>query len=514
MELARLVQTWSELKGTRSRLRKTALLSEVLQEAEPDEVPLVVAYLSAQLPQGKIGLGYAAVRKAMQSLGDATDGSVDVVQVDRTFDAIPREVGKGSAARRLGHLRGLLDRVSTDERSFLAGLILGELRQGASEGVMCDAIAEASGVESPKVRRAFMLSGDLSRVATIALGPRPDDLDALRVEVFVPLRPMLAQPAADVQSAIEEHGDGELLFEYKLDGARIQAHKQGDEVRVFSRALNEVTESVPEVVEAVRSLRANTLILDGEAIALREDGRPEPFQTTMRRFGRRRDVETLRRSLPLRVFFFDILYQDGEERIDLPLSVRRERMNTLLPDAQRPPGLVTADLDAADAFWARAIHDGHEGVMAKSLTSLYEAGSRGAQWLKLKPAHTLDLVIVAAEWGSGRRQGWLSNLHLAAYDPESDGFVMLGKTFKGLTDELLEWQTSELLGLEVERDGHVVHVAPDRVVEIAFNDVQQSPRYPGGLALRFARVKRYRPDKTPREADTIETVRAIHEGGT
>jgi DNA ligase-1 len=507
MKLAQLVEVWSALRKTRSRNEKTTLLADLLRAASPREVGIVVSYLSGRLRQGKIGLGYAAVRDAAEELPPPDEGGLSIDQVDRTFDTIAAQHGKGSATERHRLLVSMLSSVSEEGRRFLARLILGELRQGASEGLMCEAIAKASSVSAEEVRRAFMLSGDLPRVTEAAIARGESGLREIKVTLFVPLRPMLAQPTDDIQTALETLGDA--LFEYKLDGARIQAHKRGSEVRVYSRALNEVTRSLPEVVDVVQRLSADSLILDGEALAFRPDGRPHPFQTTMRRFGRRRDVDALRRELPLSVYFFDLLYLDDESLIDEPLRHRLARMDGLLSDEARPMAVVTREPEDAEALWSRAMDAGHEGLMAKALGSSYEAGNRGARWLKIKPAHTLDLVIIGAEWGSGRRKGWLSNLHLAAYDAERDDFVMLGKTFKGLTDALLDWQTKELLARETGREDHVVHVEPALVVEIAFNDVQESPRYPGGLALRFARVKRYRPDKSPREADVIETVREI-----
>ena len=511
MDLGRLVEVWSALRQTSSRKRKTALIAGLLGESAPTEAGLVVHYLSGKLPQGKIGLGYAMIRKVFSTEVDALESRLSLIELNDTFELIGQQQGKGSGARREQLLQNIVVSLSASQRDFLAGLILGELRQGASEGLMCEAVAEAASVPADDVRRAYMLCGDLARVAEVAFEQGSQGLSGFRVVPFVPLRPMLAQPAADVHEALDQLG--QALFEYKLDGVRIQAHKSGSEVRVYSRALNEVTPSVPEVVEAVQKLPARSLILDGEAIALRSDGRPHPFQTTMRRFGRRRDVAALREALPLSVYFFDLLWIDGESLIDLALEERLNRMRSALPDDLRPPRVVTREPEAAEVLWSRAISNGHEGLMAKALDSHYEAGSRGAQWLKLKPAHTLDLVVIAAEWGSGRRRGWLSNLHLAAYDPEHDRFVMLGKTFKGLTDELLEWQTKELLAREITRDEYVVHVRPELVVEIAFNEVQQSPRYPGGFALRFARVKGYRPDKDPRSADVFETVREIHANG-
>jgi DNA ligase-1 len=508
MDLARVVATWEALRLTRSRKRKTTLLADLLREAEPDEVGLVVSYLSGRLGQGKVGLGYAAVRKVAESVPTAEGQSLPLEAVNANFDAIAGRKGPGSMAERERLLRSMFESVSEPERRFLARLILGELRQGASEGLMCEAIAEAASAPVEEVRSAFMLCGDLPRVAKAALDRGSAGLAEFRVEVFVPLRPMLAQPADDVQTALDALG--EALFEYKLDGARIQAHKKGSKVRVYSRALNDVTASVPEVVEVMQELPARSLILDGEALAIRPDGRPHPFQITMRRFGRRRDVKSLRQALPLSVYFFDLLFIDGESLIDALLQERIVRMRQIVPDRLRPPGVLTTEVEEAEVLWSRAIADGHEGLMAKGTSSMYEAGNRGAHWLKLKPSHTLDLVVIAAEWGSGRRQGWLSNLHLGAYDPEADGFVMLGKTFKGLTDAMLEWQTRELLARETKREDYVVHVRPELVVEVAFNEVQQSPRYPGGFALRFARVKRFRPDKEARDADVIATVREIH----
>jgi DNA ligase-1 len=333
-------------------------------------------------------------------------------------------------------------------------------------------------------------------------------LAGFSVRLFQPVLPMLADTAEDEDAALA--AIGEAALEYKLDGARVQVHKAGDDVRVFSRRLNDVTVAVPELVESVRALPARELILDGEAVALRDDGRPHPFQITMRRFGRRLDVERLRAELPLASLFFDLLYQDGSSRMDDPLHGRAAALADAVPQLLRVPRRITASGAAARAFMREALDRGHEGIMAKALDAPYEAGRRGARWLKLKPADTLDLVVLAAEWGHGRRRGWLSNLHLGARDPDAGAFVMLGKTFKGLTDAMLAWQTETLLGLEIGRDGHTVHVRPELVVEVAFNDVQTSPQYPGGMALRFARVKRFRPDKSAAEADTIAAVRALH----
>ena len=355
-----------------------------------------------------------------------------------------------------------------------------------------------------------MLAGDLAPVAIALRTGGPESLDAFGLKVLQPVQPMLADSADGVAEAVSALGDAAL--EYKLDGARIQVHKAGDDIIVFTRALRPVTPAVPEVVEAVRALPARSLILDGEVLALKPDGTPHAFQDTMRRFGRRLDVETLRAELPLAPVFFDMLHVDGDDLLDRPQRKRFAALNELLPTPLVVPHHLSPSADEAAGFLSRALAQGHEGVMAKARDSVYAAGSRGSSWLKVKAVRTLDLVVLAVEWGSGRRQGWLSNLHLGARDPVGGGFVMLGKTFKGLTDAMLVWQTQALLALEVGRDAHVVHVRPELVVEIAFNDIQASPHYPDGMALRFARVKRHRPDKPASEADTIDTVRAIFHG--
>jgi ATP-dependent DNA ligase I len=391
-----------------------------------------------------------------------------------------------------------------EEQDFLGRLIFGELRQGALEGIMVDAIARAAKVPLAAVRRAHLMAGDLIAVATAALTTGEAALGEFGVQLFRPLQPMLAQSAEDVTDALAQLGRG--AFEYKLDGARIQVHKQGSDVRIYSRTLHDVTASVPELVEAVQALPARELVLDGEAIALRADGSPQPFQTTMRRFGRKLDVERLRNELPLRPFFFDALQLDGETLIDRPGSERFSALSSAAPEALLVPRRIIEDAADAEAFLERARAAGHEGLVAKALAAPYDAGRRGSSWLKVKFTETLDLVVLAVEWGHGRREGWLSNLHLGARDPRTGAFIMLGKTFKGLTDQLLEWQTREFLQREIGRDQWTVHVRPEVVVEIAFDDIQASPRYPGGVALRFARVKRYRPDKPASEADTIDRV--------
>ena len=506
MLLAEIAQASADVAGTSSRLAKIGRLADCLARAAPAEVRPAVSYLSGVLPQGTIGVGWAALRELPPPAGEP---SLELLEVDATFARIAEARGAGSQARRREELDALFGRATGPEQEFLTGLLLGGLRQGALEGVMTEAIAKTSGLPAPAVRRALMLCGDLGETAEAALGGGTDALSLFRLEVLRPVQPMLAQTAADVGQALERVHPASI--EWKLDGARIQAHRLGDEVRVFTRNLADITERVPEVVERVRELPAEALILDGEAIALREDERPEAFQVTMSRFGSRVDVERLRKEVPLSPFFFDCLHLDGEDLLDRPAGERIAAVDALLPQALRVPRVETDDADEGARFLADALARGHEGVMVKALGAPYEAGRRGAGWLKVKVAHTLDLVVLAVEWGSGRRRGKLSNIHLGARDP-AGGFVMLGKTFKGMTDEMLAWQTERLLELETGREGHVVHVRPELVVEIAFDGVQASSRYPGGLALRFARVKGYRPDKRADEADTIDTVRAIHAG--
>jgi len=507
--LHELVQTSRRLAETRGRLAKIELIAALLKRTGPEEIEIATAFLSGSLRQGRIGIGYATLQAAKRE--HAADGpTLDLARVDTTLQRLADTTGKGSAQTKERLLGELFARGTADEQEFLLRLIIGELRQGALEGLVTEAVARAAGLEAEAVRRATMLAADLGRVARAALTQGAAGLTAFRVELFHPLQPMLAQAADDVTDALARLGNGQAAFEYKLDGARIQVHKAGDEVRVFSRELNDVTPAVPEVVEAVRRLPLTDAILDGEAIAVRPDGTPLPFQVTMRRFGRKLDVERLRAELPLAPFFFDMLYTDGVPLLNEPYTRRFAALAAAVPGEHRVPRIVTSDAAEAGAFFEQAIAAGQEGLMAKALDARYDAGARGAAWLKLKPTHTLDLVVLAAEWGHGRRRGRLSNLHLGARDADTGEFVMLGKTFKGMTDEMLEWQTAKLLELETRRDAHVVYVRPELVVEIAFNGIQASPTYSGGLALRFARVVRYRPDKGPDQSDTIETVRGLH----
>ena len=508
--LAELVSTSTRVARTSSRLVKVRELAGLLGRLGREEIKIGVSYLSGELPQGRIGIGYAAAQAVATEPGPpAGQASLSVAQTDRLLAHLAGIRGSGSAARRAMALSELFSSATAEERTFLIRLLVGELRQGALAGVMVDAIAAASAVAVTEVRRAAMYAQSLGEIALVAMSEGAAALGRFQLALFSPVAPMLAQTATDVEEAMRELGGSEVALEWKLDGARVQAHKEGERVRLYTRALNEITDALPEIVCAVRALPARVLVLDGEAIAYDASGRPHPFQVTMRRFGRRLEVEKLSTELPVRVFFFDCLRVDERSLADRPLRDRADALTAVLPAALRIPRIVTASASEARAFYQAALAAGHEGVMAKALDSPYEAGNRGASWLKIKRAHTLDLVVLAAEWGHGRRTGKLSNLHLGALDRQTGEYVMLGKTFKGLTDSMLVWQTSELLARETHRDRWTVYVRPELVVEIAFSDLQASNRYPGGLALRLARVKRYREDKRAEDADDMEAVRRI-----
>ena len=507
MLLQDIVDVSHSVSQTTSRRAKVELLARCVKRLEAAEVVIGVAYLSGELPQGRIGVGYATVHSARPDVS-AKAATLTLRDVDAAFTRIKSLAGPGSTTQRARMLHDLLSRATQGEQDLIVRLVIGELRQGALEGVMVEAVARAAEIPAAAVRRAVMLTGELKAVAKTALSEGVEGLSALSVRLFRPIQPMLAQSADGVIEALDRLETAGL--EFKLDGARVQIHRSGDDVAVFTRKLRDVTAAVPEVVEAVQKLPIRELILDGEVIALSPNGKPRPFQITMRRFGRKLNIERLRDDLPLTPFFFDCLYLDGSSLLDRPAAERFEALSGLAPASLVIPRTVTGDPAEAEAFLESALAAGHEGVMAKGLDAPYEAGGRGRTWLKVKPAHTLDLAVLAAEWGHGRRRGWLSNLHLGARDPKGGDFVMLGKTFKGMTDEMLAWQTERLLSLEIARDDYAVYVRPELVVEIAFNEIQASSTYPGGLALRFARVKRYRGDKSASDADTIETVQAIY----
>jgi len=507
MLLQNLVQTSSAVAAASSRLAKIGLLADLLRHLAPDEIEIAIGMLSGEPRQGRIGIGYATLWAAKDSPASETP-DLQLIDVDEAFTHIASIKGAGASAARNERLRVLLRRASRTEQDFIVRLLTGELRQGALEAVLVDGVAKASDLSAASVRRAMMMAGSLAPVARAALLTGETGLAAFGIQLFQPVQPMLAQPAGDIDDALSQLGD-DVSLEWKLDGARIQVHKNGDDVRVFTRNLRDVTPAVPEVVRAVRDFAVREAILDGEVIALRSDGAPHPFQVTMQRFGRKLEVERMRAEIPLTPFFFDCLYADGESLVDTSHESRVARLKIVAPGLAVPI-LLRPTPERAQQFLDETLRHGHEGVMVKALGAGYAAGRRGQQWLKVKVARTLDLVILAAEWGHGRRTGFLSNLHLGARDPEHGGFIMLGKTFKGLTDEMLAWQTDKLRSLEISHDRHTVFVRPELVVEIAFNEVQESPQYPGGLALRFARVKSYRQDKSAADADTIDAVREIY----
>ncbi len=504
MLLARLAEISGRVAAASRRLEKIDLLAGLLEQLSRDEVETAVCYLSGRVRQDRIGAGYATLRNA--SAAPASEATLTIGDADRVFDSLAGVRGAGSEAERRRLLGALFARATQAEQGFLARLMLGELRQGALEGVMLEAVAKAARIDAGRVRRAVMMAGDIAAVAAVAMDSGAAGLEHYDIQLFRPVKPMLAQPSEGVEEALGELGEAAL--EMKLDGARIQVHRSGGEVRVFSRALNELTAALPEVVDAARALPAGDLILDGEVIAFAPGGRPQPFQVTARRFGRKADLDRMRAELPLTPVWFDALYLGGP-LIDRAQGDRFAALAEVSPAAHLVPHRTTADPAEAARFLEEALERGHEGIMAKAIGSPYAAGARGASWLKIKKAQTLDLVVLAAEWGSGRRSGWLSNLHLGARDEEKGGFAMLGKTFKGMTDEMLAWQTEELRKIEIARDAHTVYVEPRLVVEIAFADIQISPRYKDGLALRFARVKRYRPDKSAASADTLAMVRKL-----
>jgi DNA ligase 1 len=507
MLLDEIAQTSAAVAETPARLAKIERLAATLRRLLPDEVAVAVDYLSGELPQGSIGIGWASLRDLPPP---ATAPTLPLLEVAEALRRIQAATGRGSQTVRRREVSELFSRATDGERRFLTGLLLGELRQGALEGVMVEAVARATGVPASDVRRAMMLAGDLGEVAAAAAAEGAAGLQRFRLTVLRPVQPMLAQTAVDLRDALARIHPAAM--EWKLDGARVQVHRLGDEVRAFTRNLAEITDRVPEIVEAIGALAVEAVVLDGEAIALRPDGRPHPFQVTLGRFGSRLGIAEMRGSVPLSPFFFDCLHLDGEDLIDRPEAERFAALSSRLPSELTVRRTVVESLAEAEPFMEAALERGHEGVMVKTPGAPYEAGRRGASWLKVKRAHTLDLVVLAAEWGHGRRRGWLSNLHLGARDPRTGEFVMLGKTFKGLTDRMLAWQTERLQQLETHRDAYTVYVRPALVVEVAFDGLQESTKYPGGLALRFARVKGYRPDKGPDDADTIDTVRAIHAG--
>jgi DNA ligase-1 len=500
MLLADVVAASSEVAATSARSAKITRLADLLRAGGAQHAPVLVPWLAGETRQRRTGIGWATLREAPPP---AAETSLTVAEVDAALETAAGLAGAGSTTARRELVHGLFGRATADEQAFLRGLLSGELRQGALEGVMLDAVARAADVPLVAVRRAAMLCGAPAPVAVAAMTAGAKGLEGFRLEVGRPVQPMLAATATSVADALGKLG--EAAVEWKLDGIRVQVHRDGDDVGVYTRSLDEITGRVPEIVSAAKAVPVSTFVFDGEAIALRADGRPRPFQET----GSRTATKGSEPPVGLSWFVFDALHIGGADLLDLPFAERHRALLETVPEPMRVPRIVTASADEAEEFFRETVALGHEGVVVKSLEAPYDAGRRGGSWLKVKPVHTLDLVVLAAEWGHGRRRGWLSNLHLGARDASTGTFVMLGKTFKGLTDELLRWQTEQLLELETSRNEWQVFVRPELVVEIAFDGVQTSPRYPGGVALRFARVLRYRDDKRPDEADTLDTVRAF-----
>jgi DNA ligase-1 len=509
MLLSRLARVSQEVAATSARTRKIELLAELFREAEPDDVPIVIPYLAGRLPQGRLGVGWKVLGRPV---APAAAPTLTVREVDALLTELGKVSGTGSQAERARLVGALLGASTEDEQRFLFGLLTGEVRQGALDAVAVEGLARATEAPPAEVRRAVMLAGSLQTVAGALLADGPGALERFRLTVGRPVLPMLAHSASSVAEAVEKLGA--CAVEEKLDGIRVQVHRDGDTVRVHTRTLDDITDRLPEVTAAARGLEGERFILDGEVISFDDEGRPRSFQETAGRVGSRVDVATAAREVPVSPVFFDVLSVDGRDLLDLPLTERHAELARLVPEPMRVRRTLVSgpgDVGAAEAFLAETLKRGHEGVVVKGLDGAYSAGRRGASWLKVKPVHTLDLVVLAAEWGHGRRTGKLSNLHLGARTADG-GFAMLGKTFKGLTDAMLTWQTGRLRELAVDESGHVVTVRPELVVEIAYDGLQRSTRYPAGVTLRFARVVRYREDKRPEEADTVETLLAAHPG--
>ncbi|MGW7369162.1 ATP-dependent DNA ligase [Streptomyces sp. NPDC054841] len=514
MLLARLADVSRQVAAEPSRTRKIAALASLFEDARPQEAALVISYLAGRLPQGRLGVGWSVLKDRAQP---ADRPGLTVGEADAAFTALAQVAGAGAQAERKRLIGELMGAATAPEQEFLFRLLTGEVRQGALDAIALEAVAKAAGAPAGDVRRAVMLDGSLPRVAETLLAEGPDVLASFRLRVGRPVQPMLAGSAPSVVEAVQSLGS--CCVEEKLDGIRIQVHRSGGDVRIHTRSLDDITGRLPDVVASVRELPGDLFILDGEVIALDPAGRPLPFQDIASRVGSRTDVAAATAALPLSPVFFDILADDGADLLGLTGRERHAALARLVPEPMRVRRVVIEDpgsapqLREAEDFLAAALDRGHEGVMVKALDAPYSAGRRGRSWLKVKPVHTLDLVVLAVEWGHGRRTGLLSNLHLGARAPDGT-FVMLGKTFKGLTDAMLRWQTEHLRELAVGDDGFVVRVRPELVVEIAYDGLQRSSRYPAGVALRFARVVRHRPDKSAAEADTIQQVLASARSGT
>jgi len=515
----RLARACESIKALSGRKDKVAQIVRLLQELEPDEVaPAILLLIGRVMPEGdedKLDIGAAAVYQLLEELGQTTLLAAEPLTILEVWNGL-REIsslrGAGSRERKLVILRGLIARMSALEKHWFLKQLMGEMQHGVNEGLVLEAVAELTGASLEDVQRAFMLVGRIGDLVELAVRGGGDAIRSTRLQVFRPVRPMLAEMCHDLEQLLKE-SDKPMGFEYKFDGARVQIHVKDNEVRIFSRRLSDVTRSLPDIVQVVKefSSRFSEIVLDGEVVAVDEAGRPMPFQELLRRFRRLKGVEEEAERIPLKLWIFDILYLDGQELLDMPYRERRELLEKLIPEEHLAPRIISSRLEEVQSFMRRAMQEGHEGLMAKSLESPYRPGRRERLWLKIKPADTLDLVIVAADWGHGRRSGWLSNYHLAAYNPETGEFEVVGKTFKGLTDEEFEWMTKRLLELAVSDDGYTVAVRPRIVVEVAFNEIQRSPKYRSGYALRFARITRIRADKAPEEADTIQRIRELYE---
>ncbi|MEM4718679.1 MAG: ATP-dependent DNA ligase [Nitrososphaerota archaeon] len=515
----RLARACESIKALSGRKDKVAQIVRLLQELEPDEVaPAILLLIGRVMPEGdedKLEIGAAAVYQLLEELGQTTLLAAEPLTILEVWNGL-REIsslrGAGSRERKLVILRGLIARMSALEKHWFLKQLMGEMQHGVNEGLVLEAVAELTGASLEDVQRAFMLVGRIGDLVELAVRGGGDAIRSTRLQVFRPVRPMLAEMCHDLEQLLKE-SDKPMGFEYKFDGARVQIHVKDDEVRIFSRRLSDVTRSLPDIVQVVKefSSRFSEIVLDGEVVAVDEAGRPMPFQELLRRFRRLKGVEEEAERIPLKLWIFDILYLDGQELLDMPYRERRELLEKLIPEEHLAPRIISSRLEEVQSFMRRAMQEGHEGLMAKSLESPYRPGRRERLWLKIKPADTLDLVIVAADWGHGRRSGWLSNYHLAAYNPETGEFEVVGKTFKGLTDEEFEWMTKRLLELAISNDGYTVAVRPRIVVEVAFNEIQRSPKYRSGYALRFARITRIRADKAPEEADTIQRIRELYE---
>ncbi|MEV6940535.1 ATP-dependent DNA ligase [Streptomyces sp. NPDC051172] len=507
MLLARLAQVSQEVAATSARSRKIALLAELFRDAETDDVPIVIPYLAGRLPQGRLGIGWKVLSRRV---APAAEPTLTVREVDGLLGELGKVSGTGSQAERVRLVGELMGAATEDEQRFLLGLLTGEVRQGALDAVAVEGLAQATEAPPADVRRAVMLAGSLQTVAQALLADGPAALDRFRLTVGRPVLPMLAHSASSVAEAVDKLGA--CAVEEKLDGIRVQVHRDGDSVGIYTRTLDDITDRLPELTAVALELKVRRFILDGEVISFGADGRPRSFQETAGRVGSRVDVATAAETVPVSPVFFDALSVDDRDLLDLPFAERHAELARLVPEPMRVRRALVSgpqDVSAAEDFLAETLERGHEGVVVKGLDAAYSAGRRGASWLKVKPVHTLDLVVLAAEWGHGRRTGKLSNLHLGARNPDGS-FAMLGKTFKGMTDAMLTWQTERLQELATGTDGHVVTVRPELVVEIAYDGLQRSTRYPAGVTLRFARVVRYREDKRPEEADTLETLLAAH----